>query len=137
MLHRIKRTNDIHNGKWNGLGGKFKPSETPEECVIREVKEESGLVIKNPILKGILTFPAFDKDEDWHVYVFVAREFTGEIIESDEGHLKWISDFELTDLPLWEGDKIFFKWLDQDRFFSGKFAYENGQLTHHSVVFYG
>ena len=72
MIHRVKRDNDMHKGKWNGLGGKFNQGETPEECVIREVKEESGLSIKNPQLKGLITFPAADyPPEDWYVFVFV------------------------------------------------------------------
>src|SRR3990167_3062501 len=78
MLHRIKKHRDIHEGKWNGLGGKLVPGETPEECVIREVREESGLSIRNPSLRGILTFPAFSEEEDWYVYVFLAYEFSGE-----------------------------------------------------------
>lgn len=136
MLHRIKKENDIHEGKWNGLGGKFEPGETPEECVIREVKEESGLNIISPILKGVLTFPEFSKGEDWYVFLFVADKFTGELIESNEGHLEWIDNKMIKDLPLWEGDHLFLDWLEQDRFFSAKFVYRDDQLTGHRVTFY-
>jgi 8-oxo-dGTP diphosphatase len=136
MLHRIKKENDMHKGKWNGLGGKFEIGETPEECVIREVKEEAGLTIKNPKLKGVITFPKFSKGEDWYTFLFVADEFEGELIDSSEGVLEWIDDKELINLNTWEGDKIFLKWLEQDRFFSGKFVYEEGKLVHYSVTFY-
>ena len=134
MLHRVKKENDIHQDKWNGLGGKFDQGETPEECVIREVEEESGLLIKNPVLKGILTFPEFSAGEDWYVFVFVANEFEGELIESAEGNLEWIRDDQLLDLNLWEGDKYFLKHLDDDLFFSGKYYYRNGDLLDHQMV---
>lgn len=136
MLHRIKKEKDIHQGKWNGLGGKLEAGETPEECVIREVKEESGLQILNPRLRGFITFPAFSKLEDWYVFMFTAREFSGELIDSSEGHLEWIETEQLPDLNLWEGDKIFLKWLEQDLFFSAKFIYKDGILKDHQVVFY-
>jgi 8-oxo-dGTP diphosphatase len=136
MINRNKRENDMHLGKWNGLGGKFNPGETPEECVVREVYEESGLLIKNPELKGFLTFPAFDDEEDWYVFVFTAKEFSGQLRESDEGELEWIAWEKIFNLPLWEGDKYFLEWLNQDRFFSAKFIYKNSKYITHSVVFY-
>jgi 8-oxo-dGTP diphosphatase len=136
MLHRVKKTNDIHEGKYNGLGGKLMPGETPEECVIREVKEESGLTIKEPLLKGVITFPRFDRINDWYVFLFTADRFEGEIIDSPEGNLEWIDNDSLFNIPLWEGDKIFMGWLDDDRFFSAKFIYENGEFISHSVTFY-
>lgn len=136
MLHRNKKERDIHLGKWNGLGGKIHLGETPEECVVREVKEESGLAITKPSLRGILTFPAFKEEEDWYVYVFVAEQFSGSFIESDEGELKWIDDGEVAKLPLWEGDPIFLKWIDEGRFFSGKFVYQDGKLIEHDVIFH-
>jgi 8-oxo-dGTP diphosphatase len=136
MIHRIKKENDIHQGKWNGLGGKLDPGETPEECVIREVYEESGLTIFRPYLKGLLTFPKFANDEDWYAYVFLASEFEGHLIDSKEGVLKWIDDEDLLKLDLWAGDYIFLPWLERPVFFSGKFVYQDGQLIDHSVVFY-
>src|SRR3989338_190625 len=136
MIHRNKRECDIHDGKWNGLGGKLHLGETPEECVIREVKEESGLTIKNPSLRGILTFPAFKDEEDWYVYVFVAYEFLGDLIESNEGALEWIDDRKLFDLNLWEGDPIFLKWLEEGKFFSAKFVYRNKRFISYDVIFH-
>lgn len=136
LIHRVKKENDMHMGKWNGLGGKIMPGETPEECVIREVEEESGLRIKNPNLKGFITFPAFDGFEDWYVFVYTATEFFGKLKKSYEGILRWINNSELLTLPLWDGDKIFLKWLDYDRLFSAKFIYENGRLVEHNVIFY-
>ena len=135
MLLRNKKENDIHEGKWNGLGGKFEEGETPEECVIREVKEESGLTIKNPKLKGFITFHGFNK-ETWRVFVFLANEFEGELIESDEGDLKWIPTNDLLNLNLNEGDKVFMKWLDKPGIFSAKLVYEDKVFKGHEVVFY-
>lgn len=136
MIHRVKKENDMHMGKWNGLGGKIIPGETPEECVIREVEEESGLKIKNPNLKGFITFPAFDGFEDWYVFVYTATDFSRRLKKSDEGILRWINNSELLTLPLWDGDKIFLKWLDDDQLFSAKFIYKNGRLVEHNVIFY-
>jgi len=137
MIHRIKKQNDMHEGKWNGLGGKVDPGESPEECVIREIEEESGLKINNPVLKGFLTFPKFSKNVDWYVFVYEAHEFTGQLIDSNEGKLKWINNSELVNLNLWEGDKYFFKWMNENKFFSAKFNYKNGKLKNHNVSFYG
>jgi 8-oxo-dGTP diphosphatase len=136
MIHRIKKTNDVNAGKWNGLGGKFDAGETPEACVIREVFEESGLTIRNPQMKGFVTFPGFAHDEDWYMFVFVAREFEGKLIESDEGVLQWIDDAQITNLNLWEGDRIFLPWLEGERFFSAYFTYKQGRLKEHGVKFY-
>jgi 8-oxo-dGTP diphosphatase len=136
MLYRNKKENDIHEGKWNGLGGKLELGETPEECVVREVKEEAGLIIESPTLKGFITFPLFDGIEDWYVFVFVAEKFYGDLIVSDEGELEWININNLFDLNLWEGDEIFLKWLNDDKFFSAKFIYENGKLLDYKVVLY-
>jgi len=136
MLHRVKKENDMHEGKWNGLGGKLEPGETPEECIIREVKEESGLAIYNPQLKGILTFPQFDGIDDWMAFLFTATQFEGNLIDSPEGNLEWIKDEEVPNLNLWPGDRIFLKWVEEDTFFSAKFIYKNKKLIDHKVVFY-
>jgi 8-oxo-dGTP diphosphatase len=136
MLRRSKKKNDIHTGKWNGLGGKFEIGETPEECARREILEESGLSVSSLRMKGILTFPCFDGENDWIVFVFLTRNFTGSLIDSPEGDLQWIPDNALLNLPLWEGDTIFLPWLDRNVFFSGKFIYSKGKLLGHSVVFY-
>lgn len=136
MVHRVKKLNDMHQGKWNGLGGKFEPGETPEECAIREIYEESGFKVSDPVLKGLLTFPGFANDEDWYAFVFVARDFEGELIDSPEGVLGWIDDDRLLDLELWEGDRIFLKWLDHPGFFSAKFNYQDGKFIDYDVKFY-
>lgn len=136
MLHRIKKKNDIHKNKWNGLGGKLEPGESPEECVKREVFEESGLIIESPNLHGVITFPKFDGIDDWIVFVYTANNFEGNLIECDEGKLDWVSDDQLLNLNLWEGDKIFIPWLTQDKFFSAKFIYEKKKLINYDVIFY-
>ncbi len=136
MVHRIKKANDIHEGKWNGLGGKFEPGETPEECARREIFEESGLQVGKLELKGLLTFPLFARNEDWYAFVFVASDLQGSLIDSPEGDLEWIDNDRLTELNLWEGDRLFLPWLDRPGFFSGKFVYQDGRLVDHSAVLY-
>lgn len=136
MLHRIKKKNDYHEGKWNGLGGKLEPRESPEECAKREVFEESGLTVERMILKGFITFPLFDGKEDWYVFVYVIDKFSGEIIDSTEGELEWIDNDKLLELNLWDGDKIFMKWLFKEELFSAKFNYENGKFINYQVSFY-
>jgi 8-oxo-dGTP diphosphatase len=136
MLRRVKKQNDIHYGKWNGLGGKLEPGETPEECVRREIEEESGLRIKNPRMCGVLTFPFFKDGEDWYVFVYTASKFEGQLIESPEGELKWIDDESLLELNLWEGDKYFLEYIRKGVFFSGKFVYEDKKLVSHEIWLY-
>ncbi len=136
MIHRVKKQNDYHHGKWNGLGGKFEQGETPEECAIREIKEESGLTVKSVCLKGFITFPMFDGKEDWYVFLFTADDFYGELIDSPEGQLEWIPNEKLTEINLWDGDKIFIPWLFQDKFFSAKFKYQDGKFFDYEVNFY-
>ena len=136
MLHRVKKENDYHEGKWNGLGGKFENGESPEECAIREIGEECGLKVKSVTMKGFITFPMFDGKEDWYVFLFTADEFTGELIDSPEGNLSWIKNDKLMELNLWDGDKLFLPWLFKDKFFSAKFNYENGKYINHEVSFY-
>lgn len=137
MLHRISAKDDLHYGKYNGLGGKIETRETPEECVIREVKEESGLQITKPKFHGIITFPVFDGKNDWLVFVFTANHFTGSLKQqTKEGILEWIDNDKLFELNLWEGDYIFMKWLMEDRFFSAKFDYIQGKLDRYKVNFY-
>lgn len=136
MLNRNKKENDMHKGKYNGLGGKFIAGETPEECAIREIEEESGLKVINPELKGFITFPAFDEIDDWYVFLFTANKFSGELIDSPEGTLEWIEWDKVTELPLWDGDKIFLDWLQQEKFFSAKFNYFDNKFIDYSVVFY-
>ena len=136
MIHRVKKENDYHQGKWNGLGGKFESGESPEECAIREIKEESGLNVKSVTMKGFITFPMFDGKEDWYVFLFVSDDFKGELIDSNEGDLAWIQNEKLMEINLWEGDKIFIPWLFKDKFFSAKFNYKEGEFVDYEVSFY-
>jgi 8-oxo-dGTP diphosphatase len=136
MIHRVKKENDYHQGKWNGLGGKFEQGESPEECATREIKEESGLTVKSITMKGFITFPMFDGKEDWYVFLFVTDDFEGELIDSNEGDLAWIPNEKLTEINLWDGDKIFISWLFKDKFFSAKFNYKNGEFIDYEVNFY-
>lgn len=135
MVHRNKKPNDIHEGKWNGLGGKFEAGETPEECVMREVLEESGLAIRNPKLCGLLMFPKF-KGNDWYVFVFTANDFAGELIDSPEGKLDWIPDEKIPDLNLWASDHIFMPWIQEGKFFSAKFEYDGDVMQRYDVTFH-
>ncbi|MCL2421306.1 MAG: 8-oxo-dGTP diphosphatase [Defluviitaleaceae bacterium] len=136
MLHRTKKENDIHKNLWVGLGGKFEPGESPEECAIREVYEESGLTIKNPKLRGILTFPGFG-DEDWYVFLFLITEFTGDIKPCDEGELRWIDKDKIKDLPMHKGDYYFVKWMEEhDGIFSAKYIYDGEILKDYQITVY-
>ena len=137
MLHRAKQVGKIYDNKWNGLGGKMEAGETPEECVVREVREESGLKIRDPKLKGVLTFPAFDGVDDWLVFVYVADKFSGKPFKrSKEGALSWIPTKDISKLNLWEGDRHFLKVLGGKHFFSGKFIYRKGQFISHHMKLY-
>ncbi len=137
MMHRNKRADDVHLGKYNGLGGKFEPGESPEECVKREVFEESNLKIV-PQLRGVMTFPQFAKGHDWYCFLYTSSEFEGEVkADCPEGDLVWIDNELVPQLPLWPGDRIFLQWLNQPKFFSAKFNYAGGELVSHSVEFYG
>ena len=136
MLYRNKKENDYHEGKWNGLGGKFEPGESPEECAKREIKEEAGLTVKSMKMKGFITFPLFDGEDDWYVFLFVIDDYEGELIDSPEGRLEWIPNEKLDELNLWDGDKIFMSWLFGEKFFSAKFNYEEGRFKDYVVEFY-
>ena len=138
MLHRIKKANDIHAGKWNGLGGKLEAGESPEQCVIREVAEESGLQIVQPRYHGLLVFADF-KSEDWYVWVFSAQQFSGQLLDQEdarEGHLEWIADEALGALNLWPSDLVFLPWLGTEKIFSARFQYDGDKMIGHSVAFY-
>ena len=136
MIYRNKKKNDYHEGRWNGLGGKFEAGESPEECAIREIEEECGLKVKSVIMRGFITFPLFDGIDDWYVFLFTADDFSGELIDSPEGQLRWIPNENLTEINLWDGDKVFIPWLFGDKFFSAKFIYQDGSFVDHEVFFY-
>lgn len=136
MLHRNKKPNDVHEGKWIGVGGKLERGETPQECAAREILEETGLKAK-PVLKGVITFPEFTQDLDWYTYVFKVTEFEGELIDCNEGTLEWVPYDEVLSKPTWEGDHTFVEWLLEDKpFFSAKFVYDGDKLLDTQVDFY-
>ncbi|HZK19634.1 MAG TPA: 8-oxo-dGTP diphosphatase [Treponemataceae bacterium] len=130
MLHRNKKEHDLNEGKWIGVGGKIKDSETPEECIIREVFEETGLHIKNYKYRGLVTF-INTKHKSEYIFVYTTTAFTGELKECNEGTLQWVSKDELLDLTIWEGDKFFLqKILDNNKQpFSIKLIYDGDTLV--------
>ena len=129
MLHRVKKKNDLNQDKWVGIGGKFEDKESPEECNLREVMEETGLTLNSYTYCGIVTFVS-DKWETEYMHIFHSADFFGTIKECDEGNLEWIEIKELYNLPIWEGDKIFFKLIEEKApFFSLKLVYEGDTLV--------
>lgn len=129
MLHRTMKENDLNHDKWIGIGGKFEDKESPEDCVIRETLEETGLNLTSYQYRGIITFVS-DKWETEYMHLFTADGFEGELIDCDEGELEWISKDKLLELTLWEGDKIFLRLIDTPcPFFSLKLVYRGEELT--------
>lgn len=129
MLHRTKKENDLNEGKWIGVGGKFEKDETPEECLLREVKEETGLTLTSYKLRAVITFIS-DKWPTEYMYLFTANEFTGELISCDEGELEWVEKEKILELNIWEGDRIFLEKLIKDNgFFTLKVRYEGDKLV--------
>ena len=130
MLHRVKKENDANRDKWIGIGGKFEPGESPEECVVREAKEETGLTLTDYRYRGLVTFVS-DRWETEYMHLFTAKGWTGEIKTCDEGVLEWIGKDALEALPQWAGDKIFLRLLREDApFFSLKLRYEGEELVY-------
>lgn len=128
MLHRIKKQNDINKDKWIGIGGKFEEGESPEECALREVKEETGLSLKSYEYRGIVTFVS-DNNFTEFMHIFWSDNFEGEIIDCDEGKLEWIEKSKLNDFEHWKGDEIFLDLIDKKvPFFSLKLVYKSGIL---------
>lgn len=137
MMHRTKRDGDLFKDFWNGIGGKLEKDESPEECVIREVLEESGLTIRNPKLKGIATFPNnHDTGETWYVFIYTTNDFKGKLIENDEGKLEWVPIKDIPSLNIQNADRHFLQWLNKDKIFSAKFYYIHNTLKDFNVVFY-
>ena len=132
----LRKARGYQTGKWNGLGGKFEPGESPEDCLRREVLEESGLTVEKAQLKGFITFPDFDGQDDWYTFVYTVSEFSGRVQASDEGALHWVADAEVLSLNLWEGDRVFWEWLESPQLFSAVFRYQAGEFVGHEVVFY-
>ena len=124
MLHRVKKKNDINHDKWIGVGGGFEYGESPEECALRETFEETGLTLTDYRLRGIVTFDC-EGQETLYMYLFTASAWTGELSECSEGDLEWVPKKKVYSLPIWEGDKIFFRLLEEGRpFFSLKLSYD-------------
>ena len=137
MLHRVKKHHDINAGKWIGVGGHVEHGETPEECLLREVKEETGLVLTAYRLRGLVTFLS-DACEPELMCVFTADAFDGELIECDEGELAWVEKSDVLALPTWEGDRVFLERLlsGDERFFSIKLRYEGDKLVEKKITDY-
>ena len=128
MLHRTKKENDLNHDKWLGVGGKFEEGESPEDCMLREVWEETGYTVTQWRYCGIVTFIS-DIWEAEHMHLFVCTDWTGKEIVCDEGDLEWIEKKRLLELPMWEGDKIFLKLIDEKApFFSLKLTYKGDEL---------
>ncbi|MBQ9443207.1 MAG: 8-oxo-dGTP diphosphatase [Clostridia bacterium] len=128
MLLRNKKKDDLNEGKWIGVGGHFLEDESPEECLIREVREETGLTLNSFLLRSVVTFVS-DKYETEQMFLYTSTDFSGELIDCDEGELRWIDKKEMYDIPLWEGDKIFLKLMDENQdYFALKLVYEGDDL---------
>lgn len=129
MLHRTKKDNDENHDKWIGVGGHFEKGESPEDCLVREVKEETGLTLHSFDFRGIVTFVS-DENPAEYMCLFTSKDFSGEIISCNEGQLEWVNKSEVTNLNLWEGDKLFLELLTKGvPFFSMKLVYKNGRLV--------
>ena len=130
MLHRIKKHNDLNQDKWIGVGGKFEDKESPEDCLLREVREETGLTLTSYRYRGIVTFVS-DRWPTEYMHLFTADSWTGEVKECDEGVLEWLPRARLLELPHWEGDAVFLELIarEEQPFFSLKLCYQGETLT--------
>lgn len=136
MLHRVKKKNDMNQDKWLGVGGKMEERESPEECLLREVKEETGLTLKEYQYRGFITFVSKQWETEY-MHLFTATEYEGEIKECDEGKLEWVPKAQIEQLNLWEGDKIFFRLLQEyDGFFTLKLCYAEDSLLSYKIAKY-
>ena len=126
MLHRVVKKNDVNKDKWIGVGGHFEQDESPEECLLREVREETGYTLTSYRFRGIVTFVSGDGVTEY-MHLFTADGFTGTPAECDEGDLEWVPRERIEDLNIWEGDKIFCRLLaSEETFFSLKLVYDGG-----------
>ena len=134
MLHRTKKEHDINKGKWIGVGGHFEQDESPDECVRREVLEETGLTLSSLSLRGIVTFISGSGINEY-MFLYTASGFSGDLTDCSEGDLEWVKRSKIKDLTLWEGDKIFLKLLADDApFFSLKLVYDGGDNLVRAVL---
>ena len=136
MIHRIKKKNDCNEGKWIGVSGKLEDGESPFQCIRREVKEETGLILYAPKYRGFITFVSNEFGTEY-MHLFSAKEFSGTLkSDCDEGVLEWIEKEKLLSIPMWEGDKIFLKLLDTEaRFFSLRLEYNGSRLISSTLDF--
>ena len=129
MLHRVKKKNDANHDKWIGVGGHFEYGESPEECLLREVKEETGLTLISWKLRGVITFMT-DVYQTEYMFLYTADGYEGEMIECNEGNLEWVKKSDVYNLPIWEGDKVFFRLMEEGaECFSLKLRYEGDTLA--------
>ena len=129
MLHRVKKENDLNHDKWVGVGGKFEPDESPDDCLRREVLEETGLTLTRYRCRGVVTFLSAEWEGEY-MYLYTADGFEGELADCDEGTLEWVDIDRVPELPLWAGDRIFFRLLRQDApWFSLKLRYAGDTLV--------
>ena len=129
MLHRIKKENDLNHDKWIGIGGKFEDKESPEDCLLREALEETGLTLTDYRYRGMVTFVS-DRWTTEYMHLFTASGWTGEMIPCSEGELAWVKKKALPSLTLWEGDRIFLRLLEEGGpFFSLKLQYQGENLV--------
>lgn len=134
MLHRTVKEQDVNKDKWIGVGGHFEEKESPEECLLREVKEETGYTLTAWRYRGIVTF-VYGEDTVEYMSLYTADGFTGEPIPCDEGDLEWVDKKEIFQLNLWEGDKIFFRLLEEKRpFFSLKLVYDTDDVLQYVAL---
>lgn len=129
MLHRVKKKNDLNHDKWIGVGGKFEEGESPEDCLLREVGEETGLTLTDYRFRGLVTFVS-DEAPTEYMHLFTATGFTGALRDCDEGTLEWVPIPQVEALPLWQGDKLFLRLLQTEKdFFSLKLRYAGDHLV--------
>lgn len=132
MLHRVLKKNDINKDKWIGVGGHFEKGESPEDCLLREVKEETGLTLTSYRFRGLITFMFSSQGRETdteYMCLYTANGYEGELISCSEGNLEWVNKKDIFSLKLWEGDKIFFRLLQEERqFFSLKLVYQDDEL---------
>lgn len=132
MMHRVKKQNDINRDKWIGVGGHFEDCESPEECLLREVREETGLTLNSWKFRGIVTFVSTDSTGTVfeYMHLFTSDDFSGTMTDCDEGNLEWVQKSQLKNLNFWEGDYVFLDLIDKNEpFFSLKLVYKDGKLT--------
>lgn len=133
MLHRVKKKNDVNQDKWIGVGGHLEEGESPEECLLREVMEETGLTLHSYRFRGLVTFVLLGVETEY-MCLYTADDFEGDLIECDEGNLEWVPKSEVKKLPIWEGDQIFFRLLEENApFFSLKLVYDKDTLVEKSL----